>query len=480
MRRFAPLLHCLALLLPAALWAPPLRAAELPHSGSVAALTTWWQQFDDPALPQLIDAAQATSPDLASASARIAEAEAQRVAAGAALLPQLDGSVSASRSRQAAGQPLVASASAGLQASWLIDVFGGQRAAQQAALARLAGAQADWHGARVLLAAEVAEQLLALRVCERLLRDALDEAASRAESARLASLAQRAGFEAPSNVALAQAMAAQAALAARSRQVGCGQLMQSLVAFTGLDAPSLQQRLAARSGLLPMPATLAVAAVPAQVLAQRPDLFSRARALEAAAADVDQARAAQRPQVALSGLLGWGNARSVGVSANGSVWSIGPLQVSLPLFDGGARQAGTDAARARYDAAVAAYQGSLRQAVREADDALLRLQDGAQRRADAQASVAGFGQALAAAEQRQQAGLASRLELEDARRSLLQARSQQTDTEREQVAAWIALYRALGGGWTPPSQVNGGWTPPSQISGGWTPPTPNEPHAKTN
>ena len=100
-----------------------------------------------------------------------------------------------------------------------------------------------------------------------------------------------------------------------------------------------------------------------------------------------------------------------------------------------------------YDAARSAYQARLRTALREVEDALLRLRDGARRRADAQVAVAGFSQALKATEQRQRAGLASRLELEDTRRSLLQARIQQTDTEREQVAAWIALYRALGGGW---------------------------------
>jgi outer membrane protein TolC len=203
------------------------------------------------------------------------------------------------------------------------------------------------------------------------------------------------------------------------------------------------------------------ATLPAQALAQRPDLRSSALALEAAAADVDDRRAAQRPRVALNGSLGLGMLRSAGVSSNGSVWSLGPLEVTLPLIDGGARQASTTAAQAAYDAARVVYQAQLRNALNEVEDALLRLRDGAARRADAQTAVAGFSQALAATDQRQRAGLASRLELEDTRRSLLQARTQQTDTEREQVAAWIALVRALGGGWqatdpTPASSAKGG------------------------
>jgi NodT family efflux transporter outer membrane factor (OMF) lipoprotein len=444
----------------------PTWQTELPHGGQLAQLSAWWQQFDDPALPVLIAAAQAASPDLASATSRIAQADATRVAAGAALLPQLDGSLSASRGRQTQGLPLAGSATASLQAGWELDLFGGRRAAQQAALARLAGAQADWHEARVSLAAEVAEQLLALRVCEQLALDADTEARSRAETARLTTLAQRAGFEAPASAALAQANAAQAALAARARQVQCGQALQALVALTGLDIAALRPQLAPRSAQLPQPATLAAAAwkLPAQALAQRPDVFSRARALEAAAADVSDSRAQELPRISLAGSLGAGSQRSAGVSSSGSLWSIGPLQVTLPLFDAGARRAGTDAARARYDAALADYQGRLRQALREVEDALLRLQDGVQRRADARAAVAGFAQALAAAEQRQQAGLASRLELEDSRRSLLQSRSQQTDTEREQVAAWIALYRALGGGWTPPAPAAGGGRTPTPAS----------------
>lgn len=418
-------------------------------------LSVWWQQFDDPALPVLVAAAQAVDAGLASAASRIAQADAVRVAAtGRAAGPQVDAVLAASHGRQTSGTPVASTASAGVQANWELDLSGGLRAARLASEARLAGAQADWHAARVALAAHVADQLLELRACEQLAQAAGDEQRSRAESARLVAMAQRAGFDSPADAALAQAAASQAALAASARQVQCGQLQQSLQAMTGLAPDALRSQLAPGTARLPQPAQLAQlaqvaggAALPAQALAQRPDLRSSALALEAAAADVDDRRAAQRPRVALSGNLGLGMLRSAGVSANGSVWSLGPLQVTLPLLDGGARQANTTAARAAYDAARTAYQAQLRNALREVEDALLRLADGEHRRAAAQAAVAGFSQALAATDLRQRAGLASRLELEDTRRSLLQARIQQTGTDREQVAAWIALVRALGGGW---------------------------------
>ena len=92
---------------------------------------------------------------MAAAATRIEQARATRAAAGAALLPSLDASVNASRSRPDFLQPLGNLASANLQSSWEIDVFGRNRAAASAADERIAGAAAGWHDARVAVAAEV-------------------------------------------------------------------------------------------------------------------------------------------------------------------------------------------------------------------------------------------------------------------------------------------------------------------------------------
>ena len=83
-------------------WHAPL-PPTLPHGGSLPALADWWRAPGDPLLVELIEAAQRESPTVASAAARIAEARACRVSAGAALAPKLDGSVSASRSNTAFG-----------------------------------------------------------------------------------------------------------------------------------------------------------------------------------------------------------------------------------------------------------------------------------------------------------------------------------------------------------------------------------------
>ena len=122
--------------------------------------------------------------------------------------------------------------------------------------------------------------------------------------------------------------------------------------------------------------------------------------------------------------------------------------MSLPLFDGGARRAATAAAKASYDEAVAVYQGQVRRAVREVETALVALDASAQRQADVDSAARDFEASLVATQARQKSGLASLLDLEAARRSAVQAQSALIELQRERAAAWIALYRALGGGWS--------------------------------
>ena len=189
--------------------------------------------------------------------------------------------------------------------------------------------------------------------------------------------------------------------------------------------------------------------MPADALAQRPDVFSAARDVAAASADVGSADAQRYPRLSLGGSIGASNFRSSGVSASLSTWSIGPLALSVPLFDGGRRAADVQAAQARYDEAAALYRAKVRQAVREVEEALVSLQSTAAREGDAQTAVAGYRAAFTGTEARFQSGLASLVELEDARRSQLAAQTTQISLQRERLSAWVALYRAMGGGWTP-------------------------------
>lgn len=432
---------------PVAAVAPQQWHAPLPHGGNVADLSQWWKQQGDTVLVQLVDAAQAASPSVASARARIEEARAARVASGAALLPTLDATASVSRNSAQPPLPMGTTAQAGLQSAWEIDLFGAGRANRDAAQSRLEGATAGWHDARVSVAAEVANLYFAQRSCDKLLAIALSDATSRAETSRLADLSRQAGFMAPAVAALARASAAEANARAAQQRAQCDAGIKALVALTAIPEPELRQKIAAPVEPAPE-AALAIASLPAQVLSQRPDVFAAERNVAAASADVGGARAQRYPRLALSGSIGRASFRTGGTDTELSAWSIGPLALSLPLFDGGRRAANVDAAEARYEEAVAAYRASVRQAVREVEEALVNLQSTTARGEDARIAVQGYRSSFNATEARYKGGLASLVELEEARRNRLAAENALVALERERRSAWVALYRAAGGGWT--------------------------------
>ncbi len=428
--------------------AAPAWQAPLPHQGQATDLLKWWSQFNDPVLLGLIDSAQKVSPGLASARLRIEQARAASVAAGAGRLPQLDAVAGASRARSEAGGTVANVAQAALQSSWEIDLFGAVSAGADAGQARLQGAQASWHAARVSVAAEVASTYLALRACEAQLQELQTDVQSRAETARVTDRSAQAGLLAPAAAAQARASAAQGRAQAVAQRVQCDALVKALVALSAQDEAALRTALnAAGRAQVPQAAPIAFQTLPAQLLAQRPDLSEAAANITATAADVRLTEARRMPRVSLSGSLGAMSTQAAGVQRDGATFSLGPLQVSVPVFDGGVRRANEAAARAAYEESLLAYQARLRTAVREVEEALVQLRGAADRQADAVAAAQGYDASFKAAESRFKGGVASVFELEDARRTLGAARSALVELQRERTAAWISLYRALGGGW---------------------------------
>ncbi len=426
---------------------PPRWQAALPHGGQTTNLRAWWQQFDDPLLVDLIDSAQSSSPSISAARSRFEQARATRTGADSALLPGVTASASAARGKQQLGAATGWLLQSGVQASWEFDLFGGNRAAASAAATRLDGAAASWHDARVSVAAEVANTYLQLRTCEAQRAQAEADATSRAETSRLTDLSERAGFQAPSAAALARASAAQGRAVLTAQRAACDTLVKALVALTARPEPDLRTALSARTARLPVPKDIGLAQLPADVLSQRPDVRAAEADWIAAAADVQQTDAARLPRISLAGNLTGQWARTADITARGTTWAIGPVTVTLPIFDAGVRAAQSAAARARLADAQIQLQGRLRQAVREVEEALVQLHSTAARNDDAVIAAQGFEASLRAADARQKGGLASLFELEDARRTAVAANSALIDLQRDRVAAWVALYRAAGGGW---------------------------------
>jgi outer membrane protein, multidrug efflux system len=424
----------------------PQWQAPLPHEGAVGTLSQWWQRQGDAVLVELIETAQAASPSVAQALARVELARASQVAAGAVLLPKVDGSLSASRGVSQPNVPAATVLQAGVQAAWELDLVGANRAVNAAAKAQIAGTQALWHDARVSVAAEVANVYYALSACYQLLEVARSDALSRSETARLAGISERAGFAAPAVAALARASSAQSNASATQQAAQCDLHIKALVALTALPEQELRQKVVTALAKPAQAASISIAAVPAQTVAQRPDVFAAERDVAVASVQVGSAQAQRYPRLTLNGSIGALRSSTAGVDTDLTTWSFGPLALTVPLFDAGQRKANVVSAQARYTEAVTVYRSKVRQAVREVEEALVNLQSTDARRADTDAAASGYAESLAATQARYAQGLASLVELEEARRTALLAQSAQMVLSLERNRAWVALYRALGGG----------------------------------
>ncbi len=457
LRTFVPLAAALALsgcsgFLPptqVSMDAPAQWYAPLPHQGSVAALTQWWQQQGDPLLVELIAAAQAASPSVSQALARVEASRAQQAAAHSALLPNVGAQVSGSRGVSLPDLPVTNTSQAGLQAAWEIDLVGANRAVSRAAQANVEGSQAQWHDARVSVAAEVANLYYSLSTCTQQLALARRDAASRQETARLTEINAGVGFVAPSVAAMARASAADGSSRVTQQAALCELDTKALVALTAIAEPTLKEKLALALVKPTQVATISIASVPTQTIAQRPDVFSAERDVMVASAQVGAAKAQRLPRLSLAGSIAGTRLGTNGVDQNGTTWSFGPLALSLPIFDGGLRAAAVTSAEANYQTVVTVYRAKVRQAVREVEEALVNLNSTDTRTQDAKVSTQGYAESLAATQARFGQGLASLVELEDARRNALGSESAQLNLTLERNRAWVSLYRALGGGFAP-------------------------------
>ena len=424
----------------------------LPHNGSLSCLSQWWHQQNDSLLVELMDAAQKVSPSVITARSNILQAQAALAVSNAALLPTLNALGGISRAKSAPQSPaapaaIATAAQLGAQTSWEIDLFGRNQASANAGSQRLLGSQALWHEARILVAAEVASQYYSLRSCQQLLAVTSADAQSRRETSRLSELLTKAGFGAPATAALARATAAEGNSRITQQRAECDLNVKALVALTGWAEPELKQKLALPITDFPA-AVFEVSSLPASVLGQRPDVYKAATDVSAASFEVGSAQAQRYPRLSISGNI-TGNRVGTNAATQGfTTWSIGPLALSVPLFDGGVANANVEAAKARYEDAAGRYRGVVSQAVREVEQALVNLQSTADRSGDTQIAADSYRASFAGTEARYKAGLASLVELEEARRVLLAAQSAVVLLERERRSAWIMLYKALGGGWT--------------------------------
>lgn len=440
-----------ATVLPAAEW-----QAALPHEGQTRALADWWKGFNDPVLDTLLQHAEADSPSLMEAVARMDEARAGLMFQKSSGAPALQASAHVMRNNGSADFPMPAMTTRGtvLDAQWEIDLFGRVRRGNEAALARLESREQGWHAIRISLAAEVAGRYVDYRACHRQLHALTTDAASRTTTARITEQAVESGLFAPAESELARASAAQSQSIRVAQEAQCDLLRKSLVTLTGIPEAALRTQLHPASTsdalppALPVPAVFQVDELPVAWLAQRPDLAALERELAAASADIGVATANRYPRLALIGNLTRDRSGDAGDSPGylSKPWFFGPT-LTLPLLDGGRLAAQQDAATARHAQMLARYRQAVRSAVEEVETALTRLDAARRRTENARIAATGYRAYFQAAEQNWRAGGISLLTLEEARRSMLAAEESEIALQRDHVLAWIHLYKAMGGGW---------------------------------
>lgn len=448
---------------PAATAIPAAWRSPLPHEGSTAALNSWWQVFEDPLLARLIARAESGSPTLAQAAARRRQAEANATQARAALLPQLTASAQAQRGRNLNNVPgMSTQGSAQFNASWEIDLFGGQRAAAAAEKLQAQASNSDWHAARVSLAADVAQAYVQLRLAQAREESVELDTRFAEQIANWAREQQKAGLMSASDAALLNTERA-AAAASRSLWRAEAQIaLQTLALLCGEQAQALAHELAppavASEGfelrrVQPRTPAFDVSALPAQLLAQRPDVAAAHQRWLAAIQQQHSVEAQRWPQLSLGALAGESRLRVGGASSSSSMWAIGP-SLSLPLFDGGQRKARAEGAQAAADEAAATLQQQWQTAVAEVEEALQRVAAGAEREREVDAVKREWEGIARRSFSQAQAGLQSGVQRNTTFRNALAAYDAVLSVRAEHALAWIRLYRSLGGGFNADASTN--------------------------
>lgn len=422
--------------------------AALPHGGSQDNLTDWWGRFDDETLTVLIRATLDHHPSLEGALAAIEVARANVTMQQAGALGKVDaaGKVSRSGNHRYPADVEKTTLGTAVDAVWELDLFGRVKRATEEAQAKVAARQADWYGLRVSLAAEVATLTTEWRGCIRL-RESLDaELSSREKTEKMTESSVQAGLSAPSDGALARAGVAETRSQRTLQQASCDLVIKGLVALSGLEEGRVRHDLESGGSKWPKVARFVVTVVPAKLLAQRPDLASAEEELVAANAAVGVAKGAWYPRFSLLGSVGIGIIKLGSANVDNQPWSFGPA-LTLPVWDGGVRDATLRSAEGRRQIALASYRLAVQTAVREVESAMVNLTGTVHRTEDARKAASGYAAYFSASEENWRKGGLSLLSLEEARRKHIAAQRAVIQLERMEVQQWITLYKALGGGW---------------------------------
>jgi NodT family efflux transporter outer membrane factor (OMF) lipoprotein len=417
-------------------------------------LSQWWQSLNDPLLTELVAEALLASPDLRSAQARLREARARRTVAASARFPTVTaaGNASSRESSEEAGSGDTRELySAGLDATWELDVFGGVRRSIEAAEADLASSESRLQDTQVSLAAEVATNYVEVRSLQIRLRIARDNLASQSETLQLTEWRAQAGLVSSQDVEQARSNREQTQAQIPSLETGLAEAEHRLDILLGKTPGTLHPRLAATGSLPAVPKQIAVG-IPADTLRQRPDVRAAERTLAAETARVGVAEAARYPAFKLSGSIGLEALTLSALDNSGASTSTLLGGITAPLFDAGRLRSQVEIQDAVREQAAIAYEQTMLSALQDVENALVALARNRERSEALAIATASANNAAELARQRYTAGLIDFQSVLDTERSVRVIEDSLATSRADGVLALIRLYKALGGGWTAPTE----------------------------
>jgi multidrug efflux system outer membrane protein len=430
---------------------PAAWRVEYSYAAEVAN-TRWWQQFNDPALNQLIDIALRDNKDLTIAAARVDRFLGALTTTRGQFFPQTGYFLDASRNRasEVGASPLPAGANpyyslyqGGLTAAWEIDLFGRVRRLSEAAQADVMASEQARRGVILSVVTSVATSYVGLRALDRQLEIARATAKNYADTLTLFERRHKGGVVSQVELAQAQSQYQQALAAVPSleRQVA---LQENLISILiGRNPGSIPRgKTIAQLSLPAVPGGL-----PASILERRPDILQAEQNLIAANASIGAAKALYFPTFSITGLAG---SVSTALSDFGtSPAATGTLAATAagPLFTFGTVSGQVESAKAAQREALASYEAVIQNALRETNDALVTFQKKGEEAVALGKRVDALREYARLSRLRFDNGTASYLEVLYAENELFGAELAAVSADAEHYAALVNVYKAFGGGW---------------------------------
>ncbi|MGD0309481.1 MAG: efflux transporter outer membrane subunit [Acidobacteriota bacterium] len=415
-----------------------------------AADMKWQEFFTDQRLQSVIELALANNRDLQMATLNIQKVQALYRIQRAELYPTVAASASADGYRVPANLSSKSNPETVSQytvalgtASWELDLFGRIRSLKSRALEEYLATEQARSAAQISLVAAVADSYLALAADRENLR--LAQVTLDAQQASYDLILHTTELGMASDLDLRQAQSevevARVDIARYSGQVALDEDALNLLAGTPVISGLLADDLSKVADLKEIAPGL-----PSDVLLRRPDILAAEHQLKAANANIGAARAAFFPRITLTAAAGITSSDLTNLfKPAAGTWNFAP-QVTLPIFDSGARQANYKAAQMDRDIAIAEYEKSIQAAFREVSDALSLRTSLANQQQALQSLVDTLQEIYRLSEARYQAGIDSYLSVLVAQRSLYAAQQQLVGVRLARLSNLVVLYKVLGGG----------------------------------